>query len=128
METQNRRQYPRFEGEFQVDLLNLGDDPGISAWEAVVTATALDISRHGLRLKTAYNVPLGAVLSAIVYYEHAESVCLCEVVWKKEIAGEFVYGLFIKEWSKMSRHLEDRLASLDTIGAIRSLTPPLTPA
>ncbi len=117
MSSADRRQYPRLEGEFPVDLLNMGDDSGISRLEAIVPGRALDISRHGMRLKVPYNVPNGSVLSVIVYFRGRESVCLCQVVWKREYEGEKLYGLFIKDWSKLDSMLERRLNSM-------TLTPP----
>lgn len=109
----DRRKHPRFEGQFKVDLLNMGDDPQISAFEAVVPAIALDISRQGLRLRTAYTVNVGTLLSAIVYYRGQGSVCLCEVVWKREIAGEFLYGLYIEEWPQLDSALEAQLKAIE---------------
>lgn len=123
MEGKDRRRYPRFEGEFQVDLLNMGDDPGISAFEAIVAGTALDVSREGMRLKVSYNVAVGSVLSAIVYYAGSDSICLCDVVWKREVMGEYIYGLFIKEWSKLDPALDKKLAAMEEAKSIPD-TPP----
>jgi hypothetical protein len=109
----DRRSHPRLEGEFQVDLLNMGDDPTIPSSEAVVPGVALDISRKGMRLKADYNVGVGTLLSAITYYRKHESICLCEVVWKREVENKKVYGLFIKEWSKMDPILEKKLAAME---------------
>ena len=109
----NRRRHPRFEGKFNVDLLNMGDDPNISAFESVIPATALDVSRQGLRLKCHYQVNVGSFLSAIVYYKGQGSVCLCEVVWKREDKNEFLYGLFIKEWSQLELALNRELQAIE---------------
>jgi hypothetical protein len=109
----DRRKHPRFEGQFKVDLLNMGDDPNISPYEAVIPATALDISRQGLRLKTAYTVRMGSLLSAIVYFKGAGSVCLCKVVWKREEMGEMTYGLFIEEWPQINPALDEKLNSME---------------
>src|SRR4051812_284220 len=109
MDPKDRRTHPRFEGQFHVDLLNMGDDPAISVYEAVVAGEALDVSRTGMRLKVTYNAPVGSFLSVIIYYRNRESVCFCEVVWRREIMGEQLYGLYIKEWSKMDQYLGDQL-------------------
>jgi hypothetical protein len=106
MEGKDRRRNPRFEGNFRVDLLNMGDDPRVSPWEAVVISEALDISKHGMRLKSLYNVPLGSIISAVTYYKNHESVCLCEVVWKSQAENQFLYGLFIREWSRLDPALK----------------------
>jgi hypothetical protein len=67
MDARDRRQFPRLEGHFEVDLLNMGDDPEIDVSEPIVAAEALDISKHGLRLQSLYNVPNGSVVSVIAY-------------------------------------------------------------
>lgn len=113
MDPKDRRQHPRFEGQFQVDLLNLGDDPDISQFEAVIPGEALDVSRTGLRLKVSYRVPVGTFLSAMVYYKRRESICLCEVMWRREMMGEQLYGLYIKEWSTLDHSLEQQLAAME---------------
>jgi len=114
MDGKDRRRNPRFEGHFQVDLLNLGDDPNLARWEAVVLSEALDVSKHGMRLRSPYNVPLGAIISAVTYYKNHESVCLCEVIWKAQAGNHFLYGLFIKEWSEMDPQLKEILDRMET--------------
>jgi hypothetical protein len=111
MDVTDRRKHPRCEGQFQVDLLNMGDDPTVSPFEAIVPGTALDVSRQGMRIKAAYNVPIGAFLSVILYNEGGESLCLCEVVWKREEDGEILYGVFTQEWSKLDPKLEKALGA-----------------
>lgn len=124
MDPRDRRVHPRLEGQFHVDLLNMGDDPTISPFESVVSGEALDVSRAGMRLKVTYRVPVGTFLSAIVYYKGFESICLCEVVWRREIMGEQLYGLYIREWSKLDRLLENQLASMETPVSTFSITQP----
>ena len=125
MDPKDRREYPRFEGKFQVDLLNLGDDPSISQFEAVIPGEALDVSRKGMRLKVTYRVPVGTFLSAMVYYKNRESICLCEVVWRRELMGEQLYGLYVKEWSTLDRFLEEQLAKMENPTQFSAL-PPVT--
>ena len=122
MDPRDRRQHPRLEGQFQVDLLNMGDDPAISQFEAVVSGEALDVSLSGLRLKVTYRVPVGTFLSAIVYYKGHESICLCEVVWRRELMGEQLYGLYIREWSKMDCQLKHQLTLMETGAASLSVS------
>ena len=114
MDAKDRRQYPRFEESFRVDLLNMGDDPTIESWEAVVSAKALDVSKHGLRLESSYNVPVGALLSVIAYYHEQESICLCEVVWKRKAEGDHLYGLYVKEWTCLDPALKRRLDAMES--------------
>jgi hypothetical protein len=129
MDPLNRRRHPRFEGQFKVDLLNMGDDPDISAFEPVVPATALDVSRQGLRLKCHYQAKVGSLLSAIVYYKSQGSVCLCEVVWKREERGNFIYGLFIQEWSQLEPGLDRELQRMEESKSDEQLDiPPSAPA
>jgi len=108
-----RRKHARFEGHFKVDLLNMGEDPQISPWEVIIPGVALDISRQGMRLKVPYNVAVGSYLSVIAYYKGSESICLCEVVWKRPDVGQTIYGLYIKEWSRMDDRLEKKLATVE---------------
>lgn len=117
MQGHDRRKYPRLEGHFRVDLLNMGDDSSIPAWEAVVEGEALDVSMQGMRLKAYYNVPVGTVLSVVIYHRGYESICLCEVVWKKEAMGEMVYGLYFKEWSKLDPLLASSLRAMEDEGS-----------
>lgn len=112
MSSADRRKYPRLEGDFPVDLLNMGDDPHTPRMESIVPGHALDVSRQGLRLKVSYNVPVGSVLSVILYYRGRESVCLCQVVWKRDMGSEKLYGLYIKDWSKLDALLEKRFYSM----------------
>lgn len=104
----------------------MGDDPHVSPFEAVVDGEALDVSRSGMRLKITYDVTVGTMLSIIVYYRHRESICLCRVMWRREIMGEQVYGLFIKEWSRLDRFLEDELSVMER--ETPPTTVPSTPA
>src|SRR5688572_611409 len=101
MDPKDRRKHYRFEGEFKVDLLNMGDDANYPLFEAVVPGKTFDISRQGIRLESQYSVSVGSFISAIVYYENEDSIALCEVMWKREVMGIFCYGLYIKEWSKL---------------------------
>ena len=113
MDNRDRRTHPRLEGTFHVDLLNMGDDPHISQFEAIVDGEALDVSRGGMRLKITYDVAIGTMLSVIVYYRHRESICLCKVMWRREVMGEQLYGLFVEEWSRLDRFLERELATME---------------
>ena len=113
MDPRDRRIHPRLEGQFRVDLLNMGDDESVAEFESVVPGEALDVSRSGMRLKVTYRVPVGTFLSAIVYYKGFESICLCEIVWRRELMGEQLYGLYIRDWSKMDRLLENQLALME---------------
>lgn len=91
----------------------MGDDPTISPFEALVSATALDVSRQGMQVKSEYNVPVGSYVSAILYFQGRQSICLCEVVWRREEIGDFFYGLYFKEWTQLDRLLEARFHSLE---------------
>lgn len=113
MDPKDRRKFPRFEGEFKVDLLNMGDDPNFPLFEAVVPGKALDISKQGIRLESNYSVSVGAFISAIVYYKNEDSIALCEVMWKRETLGIFSYGLYIKEWSKIDPSLLKQLSAME---------------
>ena len=117
MTDRNRRRYPRLQGRFQVDILNMGDDLAVSSTEALVKAEAMDVSMHGLRIKTTYDVPTGSLVSVVFYFQNRESVCLCEVVWKRQIMGENVYGLFLKKWSFLDRSLDETLQALGELPA-----------
>lgn len=114
MDYRDRRKYPRLEGEFPVELLNMGDDPNISPFEALVEGIALDISRQGMRIKSDYNVGVGSYVSAILYYKQKESICLCEVVWRREENGVPTYGLYFKDWTKLDPELDHQLQSMET--------------
>lgn len=124
MDPRDRRNHPRLEGQFQVDLLNMGDDPSISPFESVVPGEALDVSRSGMRLKVTYKVPVGTFLSAIVYYKGYQSICLCEIVWRRELMGEQLYGLYIREWSKLDKVLETALSSMEVGPALPAVSLP----
>jgi len=126
MDYRDRRTHPRLEGTFHVDLLNMGDDPHVSQFEASVDGEALDVSRGGMRLKITYDVAIGTTLSVIVYYRHRESICLCRVMWRREVMGEQIYGLFIKEWSRLDRFLEVELQAMEAESPPSSV--PSTPA
>lgn len=110
----DRRKFPRLAARFRVDLLNMGDDPMFGTDQAVIEAESLDISKQGLRIKTSYNVSVKSNLSVIVYHKRHQSVALCQVVWKREMIREFVYGLYIKEWSELDKDLLARLNSLES--------------
>jgi len=113
MGSRDRRKYPRFEGTFPVDLLNMGDDPAISQFVPVISGSALDVSKQGMRLKALYNVSVGSLLSVVIYYKKRESVCLSEVIWKRNERGESTYGLFFREWSKLDKNLDEKLSSME---------------
>ena len=123
MDPKDRRKYPRYEGQFSVDLLNMGDDPSISPFEAIVPGTALDVSRQGMRVRANYHVPIGAFLSVILYSDGGESVCLCEVVWKREEEGQMLYGVFTQEWSKLDPKLARALDSMHDSAADAATGP-----
>lgn len=110
----DRRKYPRLEGHFRVDLLNMGDDPAIPVSEPVVPAEALDISKHGLRLASAYNVAVGSTVSVVTYYRGQGSVCLCDVVWKRvHDEKQSLYGLYIKNWGHLDPLLARKLNEME---------------
>lgn len=113
MDYSDRRQYPRFEGYFPVELLNMGDDPSVSPYEALVEGTALDVSRQGMRVRSEYNVPVGSYVSAILYYLDRQSICLCEVVWRRDGDEGLVYGLYFKDWTQLDPLLEQKFKSLE---------------
>jgi hypothetical protein len=113
MDPKERRRHPRFLGKFNVDLLNMGDDPNVSEFESVVPAIALDVSRQGMRLQCHYQVAVGTLLSAIVYFKGQGSVCLCTVVWKRTEQKEQIYGLFIEEWSQLDLTLQREFESIE---------------
>lgn len=122
MLSSERRKYPRMGCDIPADLLNMGDDPSISRHEPLVRGQVLDVSLQGLRLKINYNVTLDSMLSVIVYYRGSESVCLCRVIWKRDLMKEAVYGLFIKEWSKLDPLLKKKLEMTP-----KTITPTSTP-
>ncbi len=126
MDPKDRREHPRFEGEFTVDLLNMGDDPQVPSFEALVPGIALDVSRKGMRLQVSYDVSVGSIISSILYLKSRESICIAEVVWKREHQGKPLYGLFIREWSKIDPLLETRLAAMEReeAKAQQDRTPP----
>ena len=113
MNPKDRRRHPRLEERFSVDLLNLGDDPSVSSFEAIVPAVALDVSRQGVRLQTSYHAAVGTLMSAILYHKGGESICLCEVKWVREEMGERVYGLYVNEWSRLDSALAQRLGGME---------------
>jgi len=92
----------------------MGDDPAIPLDEPVVAAQALDISKHGIRLASVYNVPVGSAVSVVAYYHGQGSVCLCGVVWKRVGPdNQLLYGLFIKTWGRLDRFLEKKLNEME---------------
>jgi hypothetical protein len=38
---------------------------------------------------------------------------MCEVVWKREAMGQKLYGLYIKQWSKMDSKLDHDLERIE---------------
>jgi len=127
MDPKDRRKYPRYEAPFQVDLLNMGDDPSVSPYEAIIHGSALDVSRQGMRVKVSYNVPVGAQLSIIVYSaQGGESLCLCEVMWRTDVDGDIVYGVYTKEWSKLDARLARLFQDMEAESASAVATPRLS--
>lgn len=125
MDPKDRRRHPRYEAAFQVDLLNMGDDPAVSQFEAIIHGTALDVSRQGMRIKVPYNVPVGSLLSIILYSaQGGESLCLCEVMWRTEEMGEPLYGVYTKEWSKLDSRLAKIFESMEAAGDPATPLPP----
>jgi hypothetical protein len=114
MDPKDRRKHPRYEATFQVDLLNMGDDPSVSQFEAIIHGVAMDVSRQGMRVKVPYNVPVGSMLSIILYSQQGgESLCLCEVMWRQDELGEPVYGVFTRSWSKLDARLAKIFESME---------------
>lgn len=99
----------------------MGDDPAVSQAEAVIPGTALDVSRQGMRIRVPYNVPVGTVLSVILYAPRGgESLCLCEVMWRQDEPGHALYGVFTKEWSKLDARLSNVFQSMEADSSPRS--------
>lgn len=92
----------------------MGDDPKISQWESVIEGTAMDISKHGLRLASPYNVNVGSLTSIVLYFRGHESICMCKVMWKRTVNNEFLYGLYIEQWSKLDSALGAQLDAMET--------------
>ena len=115
MSGRDRRQYPRLEGQFNINLLNMGDDSHVSPWSAVLEGTALDVSMRGMCIRATYDVPVGAYIGVVFYYQGHESICLCETVWKRPEGDGLLYGLFFKEWSKLEPSLDRKLRQMEPV-------------
>jgi|GEM_PF-6018867 len=113
MSGRDRRQYPRLEGHFQVDILNLGDDVHYSPFEAVVEAEALDVSKKGMRLRSSYDAAVGSNLSVIIYFKGHESICLSKVVWKSADGDSYFYGIYFDRWSTLDPDLAQKLSAME---------------
>jgi hypothetical protein len=116
--SKERRQHPRFEGRFPVEVLNTGDDPERSVWESIISGEALDVSRTGMRLQTPYHVPVGSAVSVLVYHKGLSSLCMGNVVWRREAPeGGFLYGLYVDSWTTISRPLSILFAATNAADA-----------
>ena len=80
----DRRSHPRLEEPLQLDLLNMGDDPSVSPFEAVVPGTALDVSRQRVLSFTAAGALSATVMGGRLFFERDK----VEVLRQHLVAGE----------------------------------------
>ena len=91
---EDRRKYPRVSGSYQVDLVESSPNEVLNI---IGHSQIIDVSRDGFQVVTRNNVPIGSTMSLLAYFIGKNSVCQCEVRWKKEILGKFYYGLQVKK-------------------------------
>lgn len=105
----DRRQAPRFDTNLGIDLLESSD----RELPAVMRGQILNISRHGLKVRFWHDSKPGSHLSLSLSFQEHESLCVGEIIWKREESGGMVYGLRVSQWTYLDPLLNYALSSLE---------------
>ena len=98
----DRRAVRRYDADLGAQLLESADRPLPASLEAQV----IDISKQGLKIRVWHDARPGCQLSLSVIYNGRESICLGEVIWKREANNGMIYGLRVNRWAYLDPELE----------------------
>lgn len=92
----------RKERRFLMDLGAQLIDSTSQSLREPLEGRVLDISRNGLRMEVWHDAPVGARFSISLQYNDDDSLCLAEVIWKRETTKGMVYGLRVHHWTYLT--------------------------
>jgi hypothetical protein len=100
--TDDRRRFPRAPASYDVQIV-AADDRDMGSY---VPGRLRNISQEGLCLESAFDAPVGALMSVSIDHGGHDSLLLVKVMWRDGTC----YGLEIKHWSYLDPLLEIELA------------------
>jgi hypothetical protein len=109
----DRRKFPRMNGDFPTDVIDTAGDP----LPVTLSARTVNVSRQGLGIEANTDLALGTQLSVSVQFDGRDSICLCQLLWKRRSDGGFSYGALVKRWSYLDPALELALGRLQRLAA-----------
>ena len=94
----DRRKEARFPINLSAQLLD-STDRGL---REPLAARILDISRGGLKIEVWHDSLIGSCFSLTLQFRDDDSLCIGEVIWKRETIRGMVYGLRVVHWTYLS--------------------------
>lgn len=113
---QERRKELRFPINLSAQLI----DSTTPSLRAPVAARILDISRNGMKLEVWHDAPIGSCFSLSLEYQDDDSLCLGEVMWKRDTTKGMVYGLRIIHWTYLTPPLASRISQFESHAGLQS--------
>ncbi len=91
----NRRRHPRTLRRFNVEVLNIGDDPSVPSHVDFVPGEAMDVSSTGICVYVPYDIGTGRELGLVVRNNDDMRIFVGRVKWKKQRESGILYGLHV---------------------------------
>ncbi len=81
-------------------------DSSESALSQVISTELLDISKNGMRVRVWHDAPVGTRFCLSIQHEEDTSLCITEVIWKRETTLGMIYGLRVIHWTYIAPALK----------------------
>lgn len=104
-----RRKESRFLLEIGAQLID-STDRGL---REPIEGRVLDVSQNGLKLRIWHDAPIGARFSISLQYNEDDSLCMAEVMWKRESTIGMIYGLRVTHWTYLTPLLASEMRRLE---------------
>jgi hypothetical protein len=101
LEYSERRSSPRLDADLPVELLESTERP----LNTTLQGRVLNISRDGLKVRFWHDAQPGCRFSLSISFNGRESICLGEVVWKRDSTSGMIFGLRVKHWTVLDPEL-----------------------
>jgi hypothetical protein len=99
----------RKETRFLTNMPALLLDSTSQALKEPLDAKIIDISKSGLKIEVWHDAPIGSRFSMSLHSDDDDSLCLGEVIWKRETTTGMIYGLRIVHWTYLTPRLASQL-------------------
>ncbi len=98
----DRRREPRIEVNMSAELI---DSTGQILRENLA-ARIMDLSRNGMKMRVWHDAPAASRFCISIQFQEDVSLCIAEVIWKRETTAGMIYGLRIVHWTYLAPPLK----------------------